>query len=104
MIPETIEEYSNILKEQRAKRREAKKRQKDKGLLPRRTLSAKEREQVLAKTASRCHICGGLIDGPPWQADHVLALSTGGGHAAGNYLPAHTLCNNYRWDYSSAEF
>jgi hypothetical protein len=39
-----------------------------------------------------------------WQADHVLAHSSGGGHARDNYLAAHSLCNNYRWDYSAEEF
>ena len=31
-------------------------------------------------------------------------LHGGGTHVSDNYLPAHPLCNNYRWDYSSAEF
>ena len=36
------------------------------------------------------------------QADHVLAHSAGGGNRLeDNYLPAHALCNNYRWDYLS---
>jgi hypothetical protein len=69
----------------------------------RQMLSAAERREILAKTAGRCHICGGAIEGA-WQADHVLAHSGGGGHIADNYLPAHALCNNYRWDYSSEEF
>jgi 5-methylcytosine-specific restriction endonuclease McrA len=69
----------------------------------RQILSAAERKEIFAKTAGRCHICGGLIDGA-WQADHVLSHSGGGGHRADNYLPAHALCNNYRWDYSSDEF
>jgi hypothetical protein len=47
--------------------------------------------------------CGGTIEGA-WQADHVLAHSGGGTHVSDNYLPAHSLCNNYRWDYSSVEF
>jgi hypothetical protein len=34
----------------------------------------------------------------------VLAHSAGGAHAIDNYLPAHGLCNNYRWDYSTEEF
>ena len=66
--------------------------------------SASERAHVLEKTAGRCHICGGLISGSTWHADHVLAHSTGGAHRADNYLPAHALCNNYRWDYSAEEF
>jgi len=58
---------------------------------------------ILAKTAGRCHICGGELT-EPWQADHVLAHSGGGVHAADNYLPAHAICNNYRWDYTADEF
>ena len=69
----------------------------------RRQLTQGERAAVLARTAARCHICGGRID-DHWQADHVLAFSRGGGHAAENYLPAHALCNAYRWDYSPEEF
>jgi hypothetical protein len=37
-------------------------------------------------------------------ADHVLAHSGGGEHDVDNYLSAHALCNNYRWDYSADEF
>ena len=59
--------------------------------------------RFLEKTAHRCHICGGKIVSK-WQADHVLAHSSGGDHSAENYLPAHVLCNNYRWDYGSEEF
>lgn len=58
---------------------------------------------VLAKTAGRCHVCGGKIVGA-WQADHVLAHSGGGNHSEDNYLPTHVLCNNYRWDYLPSEF
>ena len=58
---------------------------------------------VLAKTGRRCHICGGDVSAR-WQADHVLAHSGGGAHSAANYLPAHTLCNKYRWDYDPEEF
>lgn len=39
-----------------------------------------------------------------WEADHVLAHSSGGRDDAANYLPAHNLCNNYRWNYSPEEF
>jgi len=58
---------------------------------------------VFKKTSGRCHICGGSIDGK-WQADHVFSHSVGGAHTANNYLPAHALCNNYRWDHSADEF
>lgn len=66
-------------------------------------LTTTQRNEVLKKTAGRCHICGGEIHGP-WCADHVFAHSAGGAHAADNYLPAHGLCNNYRWDYLPEEF
>jgi hypothetical protein len=59
----------------------------------------------LGSTRKRCHICGGEIaPDERWQADHVLAHSGGGAHATDNYLPAHALCNNYRWDYLPEEF
>ena len=68
------------------------------------SLTAAERGQVLEKTSGRCHICGGMVEGDAWQADHVMAHSAGGVHGIDNYLPAHSLCNNYRWDYLPEEF
>lgn len=70
----------------------------------RRALRAIDRAHIIAKTGGRCHICGGRIDDAAWQADHILAHSGGGTHAVDNSLPAHALCNNYRWDYSAEEF
>ena len=67
-------------------------------------LSKANRATVLSKTGGRCHICGGLIDDRNWQADHVLAFSAGGKHSIDNYLPAHFICNNYRWHYDAEEF
>ena len=72
--------------------------------LPRAALKATERALVFAKTAGCCHICGGKILDKVWQADHVIAHSAGGTHNVDNYLPAHALCNNYRWDYLPDEF
>jgi 5-methylcytosine-specific restriction endonuclease McrA len=69
----------------------------------RQKLSAAERNAIFTKTGGRCHVCGGAIQGA-WQADHVFPHSGGGHHAAENYLPAHALCNNYRWDYTTDEF
>lgn len=66
-------------------------------------ISASARALILRKTAGRCHICGGAVE-DFWQADHILAHSSGGASAHENFLPAHALCNNYRWDYSSEEF
>lgn len=71
---------------------------------PRSSLSQRQRDEIFAKTAGHCHICGGYIGSERWQADHVLAHSGGGEHRLDNYLPAHALCNNYRWDYLSEEF
>jgi len=68
----------------------------------RKILSDIERKNVLSKTGGRCHICGGEIN-DRWQADHVLAHSGGGEHSVNNYLPAHSICNNYRWDYLPEE-
>jgi hypothetical protein len=75
-----------------------------KARLQRAALSRTERDEILRKTGGRCHICGGAIGNATWQADHVLAYSTGGEHSADNYLPAHSLCNNYRWHYDAEEF
>src|SRR5262245_57140686 len=66
-------------------------------------LTKAERTRTLEGTVRRCHICGGRIRSK-WQADHVLAHSSRGRHSLENYLPAHRLCNNYRWDYSPEEF
>src|SRR5258705_6857260 len=63
-----------------------------------------DRDKVLGKTGGRCHICGRTIDADDWQADHILAHSTGGAHLVENYLPAHSICNNYRWHYDAEEF
>ncbi len=70
----------------------------------RQPLSASQRREILKKTGKRCHLCGGEIESSDLEMDHVLAHSGGGAHAVDNYLPAHSLCNNYRWDYGSEEF
>ena len=98
--PQSIEELQELLSTLRRSRHKYK---HEHGRLDRRRLSPKERIKVLSITAGRCHICGGEIRGH-WQADHVLAHSGGGGHREDNYLPAHSLCNNYRWDYQAEEF
>lgn len=66
-------------------------------------LSSGDREKILKTTNRKCHICGGSIDGS-WQADHALAHAAAGPHALDNFLPAHKLGNNYRWDYEAEEF
>jgi 5-methylcytosine-specific restriction endonuclease McrA len=67
-------------------------------------LTKTQRAEVLRKGGGRCHVCGGLIDGSDWEADHVFAHCTGGTHSLDNYLPAHSICNNYRWFYGTQEF
>ena len=74
------------------------------GRPPRQALTKAERAEILRKAGGRCHICGGAIDGQAWDADHVFAHSAGGNHSVENYLPAHSLCNNYRWNYDTEEF
>jgi len=69
----------------------------------RRVLLASDRHAVLRKTDGRCHICGGKVI-TRWEADHVLAHAGGGTQSVENYLAAHALCNNYRWDYDPEEF
>ena len=70
----------------------------------RRSLTADERATILQKTAARCHICGGAFEAEePWEADHVFPHAQGGAHSVGNYLPAHSICNNYRWFYAVEE-
>lgn len=71
--------------------------------LKRPALSKKQRELVLAKTNSHCHICGIALHNNNFQADHVKAHSMGGLHEENNYLPSCATCNNYRWHYSSEE-
>ena len=100
--PETPEQLVSFLRELRVQRKLRKAAQK-RLERRRRSLSTAEREQVRAKTAGLCHICGGMVD-ERWQADHILAHSGGGGSEADNYLAAHAMCNNYRWDYLPEEF
>lgn len=100
--PESADALADILHELRLQRRKRKEELKN-DKTRRKRLTKSERKEILDKTAGRCHICGGVISGK-WQADHVLAHSTGGEHDVDNYLPAHDLCNNYRWDYSEDEF
>lgn len=69
----------------------------------RQSLTPAERQAIMNKTGSRCHICGGEIE-LNWTADHVFAHAQGGLHSADNYLPAHPICNQYRWFFGPEEF
>jgi 5-methylcytosine-specific restriction endonuclease McrA len=98
----TAEQFAKHLQRLRAKRRSAMRKTEMK-LIVRSGVTPAQRRIIFAKTGARCHICGGKIDGQ-WQADHVLAHSAGGEHAEENFLPAHAVCNNYRWHYSARNF
>lgn len=71
--------------------------------LKRGSLTKKQRELVLSKTNSHCHICGIEVSLSDFQADHVRSHCMGGEHKENNYLPSCFTCNNYRWHYSSEE-
>lgn len=97
----SAKDFAARLRALREKRREQKLALRDQ--VVRKSLSRSERQDIFAKTAGRCHICGGIIEGD-WEADHVFSHSLGGQHEAANYLPAHPICNNYRWFYGTEEF
>jgi HNH endonuclease len=102
ILPLTPELLAQQLRDLRSERRKRHAGRREKPVR-RQALSAKNRATVLAKTAGRCHLCGGEVVNR-WTADHVLAHSNSGPHAIDNYLPAHGLCNGYRWAYSPEEF
>jgi len=66
-------------------------------------LTKNERLLILAKTDSKCHICGQDVSLTEFQADHVVSHIRGGIHRVDNYLPACFICNNYRWHYLPEE-
>lgn len=102
LVAHTPIELANKLLDLKNKNRSTKEESK-KNKLVRHILNSQERKEILQKTDGHCHICGGVITGK-WAADHILAHSRGGVHKIDNYLPAHSLCNSYRWDYLEEEF
>lgn len=97
----SFEEFISRIQALRQQRRKTKTSLR--GKVTRRSPAKSKKAQILQKTGGRCHICGGHIDGD-WQADHVFAHALGGEHDPDNYLPAHPICNNYRWFYGTEEF
>ena len=94
--------FSKHLARLHERRRARTKERGRRGRRPR--LSAEARAEVLKSTGARCHICGGTIGADDrWTADHVLPYSQGGGAGVENHLPAHGVCNNYRWHYTPEE-
>ena len=63
----------------------------------RRVLSRSDREEILARTRGRCHLCGGVIGKAAWDANHVFPLALGGKQGPENDLPAHRSCNGAKW-------
>lgn len=92
-----VKRLRSLRKTRRAQKKKPQNQNARKKLLP------AERDAIFEKTGGRCHICGGPIEGE-WVADHVYAHSLGGPHKVDNYLPAHALCNQYRWFYGPEEF
>ena len=101
-VPNDAAGYAAFLTELQEKGAEAKalNKQKNKKRVP---PSPHDRELILQKTGSRCHICGGAIDGDDWVADHIAPHSKGGDSSVDNYLPAHRTCNHYKWDFTPEE-
>ncbi len=67
------------------------------------SLTQAQRENILAKTNCRCHVCGIDLALHEFQADHVKTHSSGGEHSENNYLPSCPTCNKYRWHFASEE-
>ena len=66
-------------------------------------LTPSQRALILAKTNSRCHVCGIEIEISGFHADHVKTHSSGGEHQENNYLPSCQTCNSYRWHFAPEE-
>ncbi len=67
------------------------------------SLTKAQRQRILEKTNSRCHVCGIEIDLNGFHADHVKTHISGGEHKENNYLPSCQTCNSYRWHFASEE-
>ena len=67
------------------------------------SLTKAQRQRILEKTNSRCHVCGVEIHLNGFHADHVKTHSSGGEHKENNYLPSCQTCNSYRWHFASEE-
>jgi hypothetical protein len=97
-LPQSPDEFVKHLRSLHEKRKQFPRPQR------RLSLTLQQRADVLDKTDSRCHLCGGAITENKFAADHVLSHAAGGEHKLANYLAAHGLCNGCRWFYSPEEF
>ncbi len=91
-------QLSKYLKELHQHRRLSKLARSRKGKL---TLAQKE--AILLKTDSRCHICGCDLELNDFQADHVKRHISGGIAIIENFHPSCKTCNNYRLHYLPEE-
>ena len=66
-------------------------------------LTQTQLKSILAKTNSRCHVCGIEIELNKFHADHVKTHISGGSHEENNYLPSCQTCNRYRWHFAPEE-
>jgi len=101
--PKDADHLRRILCKLRARRKKRVRRLRV-NRISRRSPNSESRKKVLEKTEGRCHICGGVLEGDDWHADHVLAYAAGGSRSLDNYLPTHSLCNSYRRCFSDVEF
>lgn len=90
------------LKNEREQRQERQRQERQSGVRHRPTFPQRVREEVLKKTAGRCHICSGEV-GSAWVVDHVQPYNDDGSDELDNLLAAHALCNHYKWDYFPEE-
>jgi hypothetical protein len=67
------------------------------------SLSTASKKIILKKTGNTCHICGCRVTIRSFQADHVKAHSSSVNNRIDNFLPACSVCNNYRWFYEPEE-
>lgn len=64
--------------------------------MTRKTLSRLARVKIFDREGGRCHLCGELIWGRPWQLDHRVPLWAGGEDTAENLFPAHVACHSVK--------
>lgn len=95
MTAETPAQLAARLRSYRKRRRE--RVFSDKPKVRRRALSKSDRQEILARTKGRCHLCGGVIGSAAWDANHVFPLALGGKQGLENYLPSHRSCNSAKW-------
>ena len=68
---------------------------------PRATVARSVRQELLKKTAGKCHVCGGPA-GKSWQADHLVPHRHGGTTDSANLLPICRACNVLRRSFEPA--